>query len=102
MNKERKNNKINIISNTKINKKNIYIIVDDIIDTGNTIYKIVKFLKKRLVKKIFVYSIHAILSNKIILKKKISICSTNTLMRKHKNIKYICIKKKILNIIKKL
>ncbi|MFP4443751.1 MAG: ribose-phosphate diphosphokinase [Spirochaetia bacterium] len=53
---------INILSDAPIENKTVWI-VDDMIDTGGSIYALVKELKKRNVAKVYIAAVHAVFSD---------------------------------------
>ncbi|MGX7576571.1 ribose-phosphate diphosphokinase [Candidatus Vidania fulgoroideorum] len=107
INKSRLGKKINLIKQQDlskiINKKINLIIFDDIIDSGNTIIKIIKTMRKKL--NIYVFSIHPVLSSFKLLKykfvKKIYFFNTIKKYIQTKKIKVFSLKKIFKKIIKK-
>lgn len=108
-NKSREKNKIKILNNIKKNK-NTNIIFDDIIDSGKTILESLKKLEVIGIKKIYIFSIHPVLSkinlfekniNKIKILKKVFLFKTIKKKIKSKKIIFIKIKKEIKKIIRK-
>ncbi|WP_226799250.1 ribose-phosphate pyrophosphokinase [Candidatus Annandia pinicola] len=93
--KRPKNNIVNIVHIIGDVKNRDCIIIDDIIDTGNTIFKTAKFLKKNKANKVLAYVTHPILSGNAIEKFKYSkldqliVCDTIPLKEKINNIKNI-------------
>lgn len=93
--KRPKNNIVKVINIIGDVKNRDCIIIDDIIDTGNTIFKAAKFLKKNNANKVLAYVTHPILSGNFIEKFKYSeldklvVCDTIPLKNKINNIKNI-------------
>ncbi|MGX7586137.1 ribose-phosphate pyrophosphokinase-like domain-containing protein [Candidatus Vidania fulgoroideorum] len=103
-NKKRKGNKIKIFKKNKykIIKKKRYLIIDDIIDTGNTIMEIHKKLSKYKCNNNYVYSTHFIMKKKHIKNfclhfKKIYTTNSFFVKKKIKKIKVFNILKLIKN-----
>ena len=68
--KTRNEGKITIENKTEINYKKTAIIIDDIIDSGNTIYYSIQLLKKYNIKNIYIYATHGLFSGHAIEKLK--------------------------------